>query len=327
MATGQKVIINQGGQKIILQQQPQTTVATSQPQQIIVQQNGTQNEQQQIVVSTASSQAQQQQQQQQQKIVQHYVNNTNAPQHVMIGNQKILLNPGQRIIAQQPVPTQEVEKPSPPPPPVQQVVLQQQPQSQTRLTIQPTQPLGSSAQMANDLAQGKLQIATVNGQQVLLRPLANNQAQIVGQIKTETTTTMETVMSSSTTPVKQEKIIQESPKEVTTVVATSNQTGGVSPTAMSPSVESLLQGQPPGTVIKCVTAQVVQTEAGPRIVLQGLAENNFTPMQLNLVQQQVKQQLLKGKLTKFSINIFDNLIINFRIFLLQHKNQVVDKVF
>lgn len=58
--------------------------------------------------------------------------------------------------------------------------------------------------------------------------------------------------------------------------------------------DSLLQGQPPGTVIKCVTAQVIQTQQGPRIVLQGLAGNDFTPSQLSLVQQQVKQQLLKG---------------------------------
>lgn len=59
--------------------------------------------------------------------------------------------------------------------------------------------------------------------------------------------------------------------------------------------ESLLVGQPPGTVIKCVTAQVIQTTQGPRIVLQGLQGAEFTPEQLALVQQQVKQQLLQGK--------------------------------
>lgn len=57
---------------------------------------------------------------------------------------------------------------------------------------------------------------------------------------------------------------------------------------------SLLAGQPPGTVIKCVTAQVIQTTQGPRIVLQGLQGADFTPQQLAMVQQQVKQQLLKG---------------------------------
>lgn len=76
----------------------------------------------------------------------------------------------------------------------------------------------------------------------------------------------------------------------------SNQTS----TAPAPgSVEaSLLAGQPPGTVIKCVTAQVIQTTQGPRIVLQGLQGADFTPQQLAMVQQQVKQQLLKGSKIK-----------------------------
>lgn len=46
--------------------------------------------------------------------------------------------------------------------------------------------------------------------------------------------------------------------------------------------------------MKCVTAQVIQTDQGARIVLQGLVGNDFTQQQLALVQQQVKQQLLKG---------------------------------
>lgn len=74
--------------------------------------------------------------------------------------------------------------------------------------------------------------------------------------------------------------------------------------------ESLLQGQPPGTVIKCVTAQVIQTEQGPRIVLQGLVGNDFTQQQLALVQQQVKQQLLKGLYTLR--NHIYILFVNFR---------------
>lgn len=82
---------------------------------------------------------------------------------------------------------------------------------------------------------------------------------------------------------------------LTTTTTTTNQTS----TAPAPgSVEaSLLAGQPPGTVIKCVTAQVIQTTQGPRIVLQGLQGADFTPQQLVMVQQQVKQQLLKGSYT------------------------------
>ncbi|XP_069695049.1 nucleosome-remodeling factor subunit NURF301 isoform X3 [Periplaneta americana] len=61
--------------------------------------------------------------------------------------------------------------------------------------------------------------------------------------------------------------------------------------------QQLLVGQPPGTVIKCVTAQVIQTPQGPRIVLQGLQGAEFTQQQLAVVQQQVKQQLLKAQAT------------------------------
>jgi nucleosome-remodeling factor subunit BPTF len=61
--------------------------------------------------------------------------------------------------------------------------------------------------------------------------------------------------------------------------------------------QQLLAGQPPGTIIKCVTAQVIQTTQGPRIVLQGLQGAEFTQQQLAVVQQQVKQQLLKGIVT------------------------------
>lgn len=40
----------------------------------------------------------------------------------------------------------------------------------------------------------------------------------------------------------------------------------------------------------------MQTSSGPSIVLQGLHGYSLTPQQLALVQHQVKQQLLKGKL-------------------------------
>ncbi|EAA10839.5 AGAP006133-PA [Anopheles gambiae str. PEST] len=79
-----------------------------------------------------------------------------------------------------------------------------------------------------------------------------------------------------------QKIVSNTPLQIQTQPAVVN------------SVEqSLLQGQPPGTVIKCVTAQVVHTGQGPRIVLQGLQGSDFTPQQTALVQQQVKQQLLR----------------------------------
>jgi len=76
---------------------------------------------------------------------------------------------------------------------------------------------------------------------------------------------------------------------------------------------SLLVGQPPGTIIKCVTAQVISTAEGPRIVLQGLTGSDFTPQQLNMVQQQVKQQLLKG----WFLRIFMGKYCKFAMFILK----------
>lgn len=93
-------------------------------------------------------------------------------------------------------------------------------------------------------------------------------------------------------------IQQEQPQQQ----AAATQTQSAS--ALDPVVEqSLLSGQPPGTVIKCVTAQVIQTNQGPRIVLQGLQGADFTQQQLAAVQQQVKQQLLKGETLIFLLCI------------------------
>lgn len=99
----------------------------------------------------------------------------------------------------------------------------------------------------------------------------------------------------------------------TTTTATSTASVTTTPSSVTTpipgSIEaSLLAGQPPGTIIKCVTAQVIQTAEGPRIVLQGLQGADFTPQQLNMVQQQVKQQLLKGWFlrTYIEIQFIDN---------------------
>lgn len=73
----------------------------------------------------------------------------------------------------------------------------------------------------------------------------------------------------------------------------------------------LLANQPPGTIIKCITAQVIQSPThGNKIVLQGLQGNDFTPQQLQLVQQQVKQQLLKGYISFMFIHS-RNLLTNY----------------
>ncbi|KAI5633082.1 PHD-finger domain-containing protein [Phthorimaea operculella] len=115
-----------------------------------------------------------------------------------------------------------------------------QPASAPRARPATQQIVVNNPALVQQIAAGKIQLATVNGQQVLIRPTGNNQAQIIMEKK-------------------------------------------------------LLAGQPPGTVIKTVTAQVMQTSSGPSIVLQGLHGYNLTPQQLALVQHQVKQQLLRAQ--------------------------------
>lgn len=167
--------------------------------------------------------------------------------------------------------------------------------------------------LAQQLATGKVQVATINGQQVLIRPTGNNQAQVVAQLTpgsiTQTiqqTQTPATATLTANTAVKLQPVIkqaetpqpivqQQTPQSIQQALQSSpkpvQDNNQIDPATM----EQLLVGQPPGTVIKCVTAQVIQTQQGPRIVLQGLQGADFTPQQLAAVQQQVKQQLLKGK--------------------------------
>lgn len=178
----------------------------------------------------------------------------------------------------------------------------------------------SNPSLAQQIVQGKVQVATIGGQQVLIRPTGNNQAQVVAQLTPSplTQSGVPTLQATSppvlTSPVKQvlvqQQVVQQPAQETQNVVVPQEQQQVVQqqvvqqqvvqqqqqPPPVDDSVEqSLLVGQPPGTVIKCVTAQVIQTTQGPRIVLQGLQGADFTQQQLAAVQQQVKQQLLKGE--------------------------------
>lgn len=178
----------------------------------------------------------------------------------------------------------------------------------------------SNPSLAQQIVQGKVQVATINGQQVLIRPTGNNQAQVIAQLTPSTLTQsmggvptlqatspvlspIKQVLMQPTTPNQQtEQIVEQiqqpiaQPQQPVIQNQVITQQPQAQPVIPEDSVEqSLLAGQPPGTVIKCVTAQVIQTNQGPRIVLQGLQGTDFTPQQLAAVQQQVKQQLLKGK--------------------------------
>lgn len=134
--------------------------------------------------------------------------------------------------------------------------------------------------LVQQIAAGKIQLATVNGQQVLIRPTGNNQAQIVAHIG-------QSAVPAPAVPSPRPAPSPQPPAQAPPVLSQLTEDELVE--------KRLLVGQPPGTVIKTVTAQVMQTSSGPSIVLQGLHGYSLTPQQLALVQHQVKQQLLKAQ--------------------------------
>ncbi|XP_064211217.1 nucleosome-remodeling factor subunit NURF301 isoform X2 [Tribolium castaneum] len=239
---------------------------------------------------------------------------TNTPVGKMVvqGNQ---LKPANQQQTASPVKTQQVIVKTPGTPVVQKVgtpntvvvsggqVIQQQvvisgnqvigtPSGQQVIT---NQIVVNNQSLAQQIASGKVQMATINGQQVLIRPTGNNQAQVVAQLTPGSLTQLNSGQTVAT-PIKQ-AVSQQQTTETKTP-----QTTAKTPVARDnanqtdqATIEQLLVGQPPGTVIKCVTAQVIQTDYGPRIVLQGLQGADFTAQQLAAVQQQVKQQLLKAQ--------------------------------
>ncbi|XP_012254800.2 nucleosome-remodeling factor subunit NURF301 isoform X2 [Athalia rosae] len=196
----------------------------------------------------------------------------------------------------------------------QQPATQSQVMTPSGQLINTNQIVVNNAALAQQLASGKAQLATIGGQQVVIRstPTGN---QIVHLNSTSGSVVVKNTASS--TKVSKGVVLQQNqpatpatqaaePSGTNTATNAQTVTSPTTPTTSNPtptapapgSVEaSLLAGQPPGTVIKCVTAQVIQTTQGPRIVLQGLQGADFTPQQLAMVQQQVKQQLLKAQAT------------------------------
>lgn len=308
MAPNLQQLLQPQGKIIISQQQgqPQKVVLNqgSLAKQIIIKQPQVQ---QKIVINSAGKIVQPAQQQQ-----------------IIIGGQRILLNPGQQIVTQtiQPEKTIVAQHPQPQNITPQKIIIPAQ--NQTSTSITPTQTISTSPQqqqqrtqivvqnssLAQQISTGKVQIATINGQQVLIKQVGNNQAVVVAHIKpqgdsspaqvvpVQTQSTIQATTSNTQTniviqPQQQQQLQQQQPVQTVQqkTVVTQNTNNDLTPVMEA----ALLKGQPQGTVIKCVTAQVIQTQQGPRIVLQGLQGSDFTQQQSALVQQQVKQQLLKGK--------------------------------
>lgn len=260
----------QAGQKIVVQSGPggvQKLLVTTPTQH--VQQTG----EKRIIIQNPSGQ-------QQQYILQNQTNSSpQQQQFVTIGGQKLILQTSGNQSQVQQIKT------------VTSPVQQQQQQIQFQIQESPQQQQqqqivvhNNGNNIAQQMAQGKIQVMNLNGQQVLVKSVGNNQSVIVGQVKTST---------AQVTPVKQ---------AIQTTMVTSSPNQQIVKTVQIPSMgetssvseQAMLAGHPPGTILKCVTAQVMQTPGGPRIVLQGLQGQDISPQQSQLLQAQVKQQLMKG---------------------------------
>jgi nucleosome-remodeling factor subunit BPTF len=328
----------------IFQPAAKQTFQSTVGKQIIIQQNPAVGQQIQHHIQPQQQQQQQQhliiKQQGGQKIIQQILPQA-GQQFTLPGGQRIILSPGQRLVNQtiqvQPQ-QQQVQQIFQQQPQIQQqiqqhqqqqqqqqqqpqIIQQQQPQIQQQQT---TQIVVQNQNLAHQIATGKVQMTTINGQQVFVRHLGNQQAEIVATIKQQqngpaqvipTQTMSQEITSTSNNQQsapnilngqqqfqhqQQKQIIQRPQQQqiinkVQPQIQQQPQISADTSNQISSTIEqSLLQGQPPGTIIKCVTAQVIQTQNGPRIVLQGLQGSEFTQQQSALVQQQVKQQLLKG---------------------------------
>lgn len=256
---GQKIVVQSGpgGVQKLLVASPSSQIQSTGEKRIIIQ--NASGQQQQYILQNQTSAAPTQQ------------------QFVTIGGQKLILQtPGTPTQMQQiktvsnPIQQQQI-----------QFQIQESSPQQQQIVVQ-----NNGNNLAQQLAQGKIQVMTLNGQQVLVKSVGNNQSVIVGQVKTST---------SQVTPVKQTMptIVTSPPPQQ--IVKTMQIPSLVSSVESNISEQAMLAGHPPGTVVKCVTAQVMQTPSGPRIVLQGLQGSDISPQQSQVLQQQVKQQLMKGE--------------------------------
>lgn len=260
----------QPGQKIVVQSGPggvqKLLVASSQQQQ---QQSG----EKRIIIQNAQGQ-------QQQIILQSPQNSSSQQQYVSIGGQKIILQSNAQQVQQLKTVTSPVQS-------GQQIQfqIQESPQHQQQQII-----VQNNGNIAQQLTQGsKFQVMNINGQQVLVKTTSQPQQVVVKTSQAQLTPVKQTVQTVVSTPTNQQ-IVKTIQIPATSVAAADN----------TASEQAMLAGHPPGTTLKCVTAQVVQTQNGPRIVLQGLNDTKLDAQQTALIQQQVKQQLMKGEhLTTF----------------------------
>ncbi|VVD05225.1 unnamed protein product [Leptidea sinapis] len=202
---------------------------------------------------------------------------TPTGRHIVVqpATQQVVMQTPQQVMVQSPHQMVVQAGGRAPGPRVQAVLVQGQllqraaaPPSVARPRPASQQILVNNSALAQQIAAGKVHLATVNGQQVLIRPTGHNQAQIVAHI--------------GQSPVSAPQPPPPQPSPAPAVIR---------PPALAPATPTLA----PAAQQLTEDQLVMQTSSGPSIVLQGLHGYNLTPQQLGLVQHQVKQQLLKAQ--------------------------------
>ena len=172
--------------------------------------------------------------------------------------------------------------------------------------------------IAKQLSSGAARLATLNGKQVLISttPTVINQQQQATQQTAVTQQVQPQTTQIITQQQQQPAVVQQQQQQPAVVQQQQQQTAvkteipnnvklpsePLPPTAIKK--DEQVKPQPTLTVPAAatpassapaathVTAQLVQTGAGPRIVLQGIQGANLTKEQLHSIQQQVKDQVI-----------------------------------
>lgn len=179
---------------------------------------------------------------------------------VVVQTPQVVVASQQQVAVPQQVVVQAGARPAPALAPRVQALLVQRPLTPSPVAPRPAPPrprqsaatqqiVVNNPALVQQIAAGKIQLATVNGQQVLIRPTGNNQAQIVAHIGQSPAGGGLSVL---TTPP---------PAPVPRVAPPPPPPPPPPPQQIELSDDELVEkrllvGQPPGTVIKTVTAQV-----------------------------------------------------------------------
>lgn len=201
----QKIILNQATglqQKVIVGSNILTTSQPGNlPKQIIIQQPPSQPK---IVLAPGT------------KIVQASGSTSQNSSGIIIGGQRIVLNTGG---LQQNITTKTIKT-------IMPNVVQQTSQP-SNSTVPRTQIVVPTQNLAQQISTGKVQIATINGQQVLIRQTENNQAVVVAHVKQQSDGPAQVVPVTSISNQKIEESSQHINNTTITVQPSANTSSGL----------------------------------------------------------------------------------------------------